>query len=169
MKYSQMFQSNDQSSSGYLGGQAAKTLLLQTGLAQATLVQVWNLSDHDKDGQLSLEEFIVAMHLCDFARAGNTLPTALPVELQPQRAKTASLPITSSPSPVFNSPPALANALVQQQSSAATALATAAGMSNELFFDLFFFIFCEVPNFSFGLSVCLSVRKKFFFYDFYIN
>jgi hypothetical protein len=105
MKYSQMFQSNDQGSTGYLSGQAAKTLLLQVGLPQPTLVQVWNLADYDKDGKLSLEEFIIAMHLCDFAKAGNTLPMALPIELQPQRAKTATLPMTSSPSPVFNSPP----------------------------------------------------------------
>lgn len=119
MKYSQMFQSNDQGSTGYLSGQAAKTLLLQVGLPQPTLIQIWNLADYDKDGKLSLEEFIIAMHLCDFAKAGNTLPMVLPIELQPQRAKTATLPMTNSPSPVFNSPP---QGQQQQQAPAGDAL-----------------------------------------------
>jgi len=85
-----MFQSNDASSTGFISGQQAKTLLLQSGLAQNVLVQVWNLSDCDKDGRLSFDEFILAMHLCDFAKAGNALPSTLPLELQPQRSRSAS-------------------------------------------------------------------------------
>ncbi len=104
MKYSQMFQSNDLSSSGYIAGQTAKTLLMQTGLAQAVLAQVWSLADYDKDGKLSLEEFINAMHLCDYSKAGNTLPTVLPIELQPQRAKTATLPLTGNVLDIFSNP-----------------------------------------------------------------
>lgn len=39
-----------------------------------------NLADHDKDGRLTAEEFIVAMHCCDMARAGQPLPLQLPDE-----------------------------------------------------------------------------------------
>ena len=49
------------------------------------------MSDYDKDGKLSFEEFIIAMHLCDFAKGGNMLPSTLPIELQPQRSRSTSL------------------------------------------------------------------------------
>ena len=49
------------------------------------------MADYDKDGKLSFEEFIIAMHLCDFAKGGNMLPTTLPIELQPQRSRSTSL------------------------------------------------------------------------------
>jgi intersectin len=64
---------------------------MQTGLSQNTLAQVWTLADYDKDGKLSQDEFIIAMHLCDFAKAGNTLPSTLPADLVPQRSRTSSL------------------------------------------------------------------------------
>lgn len=86
-----MFQTNDQTLSGFVSGQQAKTILLQTGLAQTVLAQVWNLADFDKDGKLTLEEFIIAMHLCDYSKSvGNILPSVLPVELHPQRIRAAS-------------------------------------------------------------------------------
>jgi hypothetical protein len=49
-----------------------------------------NLADYDKDGKLSLEEFILAMHFSDYAKAGNLLPQTLPIELQPQRNRSSS-------------------------------------------------------------------------------
>lgn len=49
-----------------------------------------NLADFDKDGKLSLEEFILAMHFSDYAKAGNLLPQTLPIELQPQRIRSSS-------------------------------------------------------------------------------
>ncbi len=57
------------------------------------------MSDYDKDGKLSFEEFIIAFHLCDFAKAGNLLPTVLPIELQPQRSRSTSnsTPVNSLP------------------------------------------------------------------------
>ena len=41
------------------------------------------LSDVDKDGQLSLEEFSIAMHLIEKAKSGLVLPKTLPSELSP--------------------------------------------------------------------------------------
>jgi len=40
-KYAQVFQSNDSNSSGFVSGQQAKTLLMQTGLPQNILAQIW--------------------------------------------------------------------------------------------------------------------------------
>lgn len=37
----------------------------------------------DKDGMLDLEEFTVAMHLCDKTKAGEPLPEALPRAVVP--------------------------------------------------------------------------------------
>lgn len=37
----------------------------------------------DADGRLSCEEFVLALHLCDMARAGETLPASLPPNLVP--------------------------------------------------------------------------------------
>ena len=45
----------------------ARNLLLQSGLPQNILAQIWGLSDVDSDGRLSAEEFILAGHLCDMA------------------------------------------------------------------------------------------------------
>lgn len=50
---------------------AARHLLKQTGLPEPMLAQIWNLSDIDKDGRLTQEEFVLAMHLTDTARSGN--------------------------------------------------------------------------------------------------
>lgn len=36
------------------------------------------MADNDKDGRLTADEFIVAMHCCDIARTGQPLPISLP-------------------------------------------------------------------------------------------
>jgi hypothetical protein len=90
-KYTQVFKSNDLTSTGYMSANQAKGLLVQTGLNQITLAQIWFLSDYDDDGQLTLNEFILAMHFCDCAKAGCTLPNTLPVELQPNNLRPAPI------------------------------------------------------------------------------
>jgi intersectin len=37
-----------------------------------------NLADHDKDGRLTADEFVIAMHCCEIVRTCQTLPTSLP-------------------------------------------------------------------------------------------
>lgn len=61
------------------------------------LVQIWNLADYDKDGKLSLDEFILAMHLCDYAKAGNMVPAALPAELIPRPRAPSQMGFESPP------------------------------------------------------------------------
>ena len=81
---------------GSMSGLQAKNILQQTGLSQTLLQQIWlikkfivfpknkifffcrNLADNDKDGRLTADEFVIAMHCCDIARTGQTLPIRLP-------------------------------------------------------------------------------------------
>lgn len=38
------------------------------------------MADNDQDGRLTPDEFVIAMHCCDIARTGQTLPSRLPDE-----------------------------------------------------------------------------------------
>ena len=48
------------------------------------------MSDIDKDGKLTCDEFCIAMHLSDIARTGQLLPAVLPPELIPGKARSGS-------------------------------------------------------------------------------
>ena len=63
----------------------AFSVLLKSGLAQAEIDHIWTLSDVDADGLLSLEEFVLAMHLTNArVKAGLRLPSTLPPHLLPK-------------------------------------------------------------------------------------
>ena len=49
-----------------------------------------DLSDVDKDGRLSSDEFAIAMFLVEKARKGIPPPTTLPLELQPKKGSLES-------------------------------------------------------------------------------
>lgn len=83
LKYTQLFNTTDRTRSGFLTGAQARNLLLQSKLPQATLAQIWALSDIDSDGRLSCDEFVLAMYLCEIATQGETIPAKLPPELVP--------------------------------------------------------------------------------------
>ncbi|XP_064474232.1 intersectin-1-like isoform X3 [Ornithodoros turicata] len=83
LKYTQLFNSLDRSRSGFLSGAQARTVLLQSALHHTLLAQIWSLADIDSDGRLTCEEFVLAMHLVDCVRAGDTLPVTLPLDLTP--------------------------------------------------------------------------------------
>ncbi|NXI54532.1 ITSN2 protein, partial [Chloroceryle aenea] len=83
LKYRQKFNSLDKSMSGYLSGFQARNALLQSNLSQTQLATIWSLADLDGDGQLKADEFVLAMHLTDMAKAGQPLPLTLPPELVP--------------------------------------------------------------------------------------
>ncbi|PIK33528.1 putative intersectin-2-like, partial [Apostichopus japonicus] len=91
---------------------------MQTGLPQNFLAQIWMLSDIDGDGKLTSDEFVVAMHLVDMAKSGQTLPMTLPGEMVPpsfRRGRSSSFtaaaavglpPATGmSPANVMQQPP----------------------------------------------------------------
>jgi epidermal growth factor receptor substrate 15 len=62
---------------------------------------VWDLSDQDNDGMLSLREFCIALYLMERHRAGIPLPLALPDSL---RHDETLLRATGLPSTAYNSP-----------------------------------------------------------------
>jgi len=82
-KYTQVFNANDRTRSGYLTGAQARGVLVQSKLPQVTLAQIWTLADVDGDGRLSCDEFILAMFLCEKAMAGEKIPVTLPLDWVP--------------------------------------------------------------------------------------
>ncbi|XP_055889839.1 intersectin-1-like [Biomphalaria glabrata] len=101
LKHTQTFNTNDRNKRGYLLGVEARAILMQSGLPQPVLAQIWTLSDIDRDGKLTCDEFCIAMHLSELARLGHSLPPALPSELIPTKARSGSLtsPPTSAGTP----------------------------------------------------------------------
>eukprot|EP00794_Sanderia_malayensis_P000125 gene125-736_t len=87
MKYNQMFKAADHEKNGFLRGDQARQLLIQSGIAPDKLAKIWDLSDINKDGNLDVDEFIIAMHLIDVVKSGQPVPTALPQGLIPPGKK----------------------------------------------------------------------------------
>lgn len=83
LKYTQLFNTWDRTRSGFLSGPQARNIMVQSHLPQNILAQIWALADMDSDGRLGCEEFVLAMHLCDMATAGEAISPNLPVDLIP--------------------------------------------------------------------------------------
>ncbi|KAL1459615.1 hypothetical protein WDU94_011579 [Cyamophila willieti] len=83
LKYTQLFNTTDRTRSGFLSGPQARNIMVATGLSQPILAQIWNLADMDSDGQLSCDEFVLALHLCDLAKAGEKITVPLPLDMIP--------------------------------------------------------------------------------------
>lgn len=66
---------------GKLSGSQAKLFFELSKLPTAELSDIWELSDVDHDGQLTLGEFAVAMHLVVLRRNGVPVPQTLPKTL----------------------------------------------------------------------------------------
>jgi len=74
---------NTTQSGGFVSGGAAKNVLTSTGLAVGQLRKIWELSDLDKDGQLDLQEFTLAMYLADQVKNGREVPSRLDADMIP--------------------------------------------------------------------------------------
>ncbi|KAG7207393.1 hypothetical protein KM043_009047 [Ampulex compressa] len=97
LKYTQLFNTWDRTRSGFLSGPQARNIMVQSQLSQPILAQIWTLADMDSDGRLGCDEFVLAMHLCNLARSGEQIPTALPLELIPptfRRQRQSSLALS---------------------------------------------------------------------------
>merc|ERR1712241_968432 len=93
-KYLATFQQTDRAHTGFIAGVQARNILLQSGLPQNVLAQIWSLSDCDNDGRLSCEEFLLSGHLCDLALKGEPLPPQLPPNLVPPSMREGGQPGT---------------------------------------------------------------------------
>jgi hypothetical protein len=63
IQYNKLFKQWDPQGLGYLTGDIAKDIMLQSGLSLYDLKQIWDLSDSNKNGKLNQNEFFIAMHL----------------------------------------------------------------------------------------------------------
>ncbi|KAH8413568.1 hypothetical protein KR009_012294 [Drosophila setifemur] len=119
-KYTQVFNANDRTRSGFLTGAQARGVLVQSKLPQVTLAQIWTLSDIDGDGRLNCDEFILAMFLCEKAMGGEKIPVTLPPDwVPPNLRKIKSRPGSVSGVGVVSRPgsqPASRHASVSSQS-----------------------------------------------------
>mmetsp|Transcript_11047 Transcript_11047/g.25277 ORF Transcript_11047/g.25277 Transcript_11047/m.25277 type:complete len:1401 (+) Transcript_11047:149-4351(+) len=79
-KYKRLFIEADTDHDGLLRGMEARPILEKSGLSADELMQIWTLADTDKDGSLTLVEFICAMHLVGERRRGQFLPDTLSPE-----------------------------------------------------------------------------------------
>lgn len=57
--------------------------MLKSRLPNPVLGKIWKLSDIDKDGNLDMDEFALAMYLIEVKLSGHDLPTELPEHLIP--------------------------------------------------------------------------------------
>ncbi|XP_051858890.1 intersectin-2 isoform X2 [Drosophila albomicans] len=136
-KYTQVFNANDRTRSGYLTGAQARSVLVQSKLPQVTLAQIWTLADVDGDGRLSCDEFILAMFLCEKAMTGEKIPVTLPLDwVPPSLRKIKSRPgsvsgVSSRP----GSQPASRHTSVSSQGGAMADADPAAGLPQTSFED----------------------------------
>merc|ERR1711874_425187 len=110
-KYMATFTQTDRARTGFIAGVQARNILLQSGLPQNVLAQIWSLSDYDNDGRLSSEEFLLAGHLCELALKGEPLPPQLPPNLVPPSARKGVAPGT----PVAAAPAAIPGATFEDK------------------------------------------------------
>ncbi|KAF4125814.1 epidermal growth factor receptor substrate 15 [Geosmithia morbida] len=85
VKFDQIFADLDKGAKGFITGEEAVPFFSQSNLGEDALAQIWDLSDINSTGQLSREEFAVAMFLIRQQRGNRTipLPTVLPPNFVP--------------------------------------------------------------------------------------
>jgi epidermal growth factor receptor substrate 15 len=77
------FDGLDKSGRGILEGDVAVPFMLESKLSEVVLAAVWDLADVRKEGNLTKDEFAVAMYLIKGKLAGRELPEVLPASLVP--------------------------------------------------------------------------------------
>ncbi|CAK9290607.1 unnamed protein product [Gordionus sp. m RMFG-2023] len=91
--YIKQFKSLQPNIKKLIAGGCAKSFFKKSGLSTAELSKIWSLADITKDCALSINEFIIAMHLIIICKNGINLPNKLPsnLELDLISFKTAEL------------------------------------------------------------------------------
>lgn len=70
LRFSQQFNQFDRNRIGVLTGNQARGILGESQLPTTILAEIWNLSDVNKDGCLSIDEFVIAMYFVEMAKVG---------------------------------------------------------------------------------------------------
>lgn len=81
--YVNQFRTMQKDIRGFISGTVAKEFFEKSKLPVTELSKIWQLSDVNRDGALSLEEFCTAMHLVVLRRNDIELPESLPPALLP--------------------------------------------------------------------------------------
>ncbi|XP_051840394.1 ralBP1-associated Eps domain-containing protein 2 isoform X6 [Antechinus flavipes] len=89
--YINQFKSLQPDLSSFISGSLAKNFFTKSKLTIPELSYIWELSDVDCDGALTLPEFCAAFHLIVARKNGYPLPESLPQTLQPDYLQTAFL------------------------------------------------------------------------------
>ncbi|KAH7392975.1 hypothetical protein BKA66DRAFT_457315 [Pyrenochaeta sp. MPI-SDFR-AT-0127] len=88
--YDNLFKGVDTMGRGFITGDQAVRFFSDSGLPEDVLAGIWDLADINSEGQLSKDEFAVAMYLIRQQRKGDQLPTTLPPSLIPPSLRTAA-------------------------------------------------------------------------------
>eukprot|EP01054_Gregarina_sp_Poly1_P007710 Gregarina_sp_Poly_1__7709@NODE_434_length_8452_cov_51_670244_g354_i0_p2_GENE_NODE_434_length_8452_cov_51_670244_g354_i0NODE_434_length_8452_cov_51_670244_g354_i0_p2_ORF_typecomplete_len468_score76_87EFhand_4/PF12763_7/2_9e12EFhand_4/PF12763_7/2_2e19EFhand_7/PF13499_6/40EFhand_7/PF13499_6/2_8e08EFhand_9/PF14658_6/2EFhand_9/PF14658_6/0_05EFhand_11/PF08976_11/0_0013EFhand_8/PF13833_6/41EFhand_8/PF13833_6/0_32EFhand_6/PF13405_6/1_8e03EFhand_6/PF13405_6/0_24EFhand_6/PF13405_6/5_6e02SPARC_Ca_bdg/PF105 len=94
-EYEAWFTILDQNRTGYIEGENARSFLRQSGLNDDELFTIWEQSDADLDGRLSLPEFLTACHLV--ADRVNSPSPAVETELSPPTPEESQPQISFAP------------------------------------------------------------------------
>ncbi|GAA95685.1 hypothetical protein E5Q_02342 [Mixia osmundae IAM 14324] len=86
------FDELDPSRQGFIEGQVAVPFFLRSGLSEAILAQIWDLSDVRSEGRLDREEFAIAMRLITDTTNDKVVPTTLPASLVPPSMRAQQAP-----------------------------------------------------------------------------
>ncbi|XP_037233181.1 ralBP1-associated Eps domain-containing protein 2 isoform X5 [Falco rusticolus] len=89
--YINQFRSLQPDLNSFISGSVAKNFFTKSKLPIPELSHIWELSDVDCDGALTLAEFCAAFHLVVARKNGYQLPETLPETLLPEYLQTASL------------------------------------------------------------------------------
>uniref|UniRef100_A0A8C5KN23 RALBP1 associated Eps domain containing protein 2 n=1 Tax=Jaculus jaculus TaxID=51337 RepID=A0A8C5KN23_JACJA len=87
--YINQFRSLQPDPSSFISGPVAKNFFTKSKLSIPELSYIWELSDADCDGALTLPEFCAAFHLIVARKNGYPLPEGLPPTLQPEYLQAA--------------------------------------------------------------------------------
>jgi len=100
--YCRIFEATDRLGRGLMGPDDARAMLEKSGLPQEDLSYIWELSDVDRDGELTLGEFVCAVHLASLRCQGWMLPPELPPELTSLIAAMGERGVKAPPDPAWS-------------------------------------------------------------------
>nr|POE46180.1 putative calcium-binding protein [Quercus suber] len=103
-KYDQFFANIDTQGLGVLTGEQAVQFFSDSRLPEETLATIWDLADINSAGQLTKDEFAVAMYLIRQQRMPNPspLPAFLPTALVPPNMRQQQQQQSTSTAPAFD-------------------------------------------------------------------
>ncbi|KAK1143385.1 hypothetical protein N8T08_006713 [Aspergillus melleus] len=108
--FDSVFATIDTAKIGMVSGDQAVGFFIKAQLPEETLAQIWDLADIDADGQLTKDEFAVAMYLVRQQRSGkDPLPQTLPPALIPpsmRRPGSGYIAPAAAPAPAPTQAPA---------------------------------------------------------------